>query len=215
MRPPSPPRRPLPGRPAPEPAGALHPTPRMRTTPAAAGRDQRLADLGLTRAVLPELDQFATVVGRAAGAAYAFVNFLGDREQFFAGLWRNPERDLPAISRTMPLTHGFCPALLARADRALVLTDVYASSRFRSNPVVDQLGIRSYVGAALLDPHTGLPLATVCFIDTTARDDATGDHLLRSIKTWRDDLTPRLLPTGSGPGTCTPSPGRDAGQGAR
>jgi GAF domain-containing protein len=48
--------------------------------------------------------------------------------------------------------------------KALVLEDVRDHPRFAGNPVVDLLGIHSYLGAPLID-RTGLPLGTICVID--------------------------------------------------
>jgi GAF domain-containing protein len=40
--------------------------------------------------------------------------------------------------------------------------------RFAGNPVVDKLGIRTYVGAPLID-RTGTVLGTICVIDREPR----------------------------------------------
>ncbi|EFG03931.1 GAF domain-containing protein (plasmid) [Streptomyces clavuligerus] len=158
-----------------------------------AVRAGRLAELGLDRRPRPDLDEAATALGRAADADYAMVNILTQDGQWFAGLYRAPRPHLPLIPRTMPLTDGFCPALTARGGLALVLTDVHDHPRLRSNAVVDQLGIRSYVGAPLIDPATGITLATLCFINTTALPQKTEHDQLHLIKTRRDELNPRLF----------------------
>ncbi|MGW6454693.1 GAF domain-containing protein [Streptomyces sp. NPDC055078] len=171
----------------------------LRTGPApspadATVRERRLAELGLTRAARGDLDEAAAALGRDVGASYAMVNLLGEDGQFFTGLYRAPRGDLPLIGRTMRLTEGYCPSLLARRGNALVLTDVYDHPRFRSNLVVDQLGVGAYVGAPFVDPETGITLATVCFIDTVARPQDTEQELLHLIKSYRDALMPLLFP---------------------
>jgi GAF domain-containing protein len=53
--------------------------------------------------------------------------------------------------------------------KALVLDDVCDYPRFAGNPVVDKIGIRSYLGAPLLDDRTGTALGTVCVVATEPR----------------------------------------------
>ncbi|MFJ4688279.1 GAF domain-containing protein [Streptomyces sp. NPDC088789] len=155
-------------------------------------RTARLHDLGLHKQPRADLDEVVTHLGRSAGAAYAMVNLLMEDGQYFAGLYRADRPELPLIPRTMPLDRGFCPSLIARGGRALVLTDTHSHPRFRSNPVVDILGVRTYVGAPLLD-STGSLLATICFIDTVPRPQTDAHGLLALIKSERDAMAPSLL----------------------
>lgn len=48
--------------------------------------------------------------------------------------------------RHMAREYGFCPHVVVRR-KALVLEDVRDYPRFAGNPVVDEYGIRSYLGA--------------------------------------------------------------------
>jgi GAF domain-containing protein len=155
-------------------------------------RARRLAELGLALAPVPVLDALAGTIAADLGAPYAMVNLITDR-QHFAGLHTPPGSDLPPVGRTMRLDHGYCPALLERRT-ALVLPDVYTVPRFSSNPVVDQIGIRSYAGAPLLDPDTGLVLGTVCVVGTGARPAATARDTLQLIKSHRDRVWQILAP---------------------
>ncbi|MGW1974137.1 GAF domain-containing protein [Streptomyces sp. NPDC001889] len=142
----------------------------------AAVREQRLADFGITAAPRPDLDEAAAALGRAAGAAYAMVNRIGEH-QTFIGLYQADERpDLPHVTRTMTLREGYCPSLLRRSKN-LILPDVYAIARFKSNPVVDQIGIRAYAGARITDPRDGLVLGTVCLVDTQPRPETSEKEL--------------------------------------
>ncbi|MFI1886045.1 GAF domain-containing protein [Streptomyces jumonjinensis] len=154
-------------------------------------REGRLAHFGLTSASRPDLDEAAAALGRAAGAAYAMVNRIG-YQQTFIGLYRADRPDLPLVGRTMHLDEGYCPALLTRT-KDLALHDVYVAARFRSNPVVDQIGIRAYAGARITDPTDGLVLGTVCFVDTDARHEADEDAMASLVKEYRDALIPLLL----------------------
>jgi hypothetical protein len=72
--------------------------------------------------------------------------------------------------REMDTEHGFCPHVVTRR-KALVLDDVFAYPRFAGNPVVDELGVRSYLGAPLID-EDGMVLGTVCAIDPSPHSGA-------------------------------------------
>ena len=52
----------------------------------------------------------------------------------------------------MARDHGYCPHVVVRR-KALVLEDVCDYPRFAGNPVVDEIGIRSYLGRAADRPY--------------------------------------------------------------
>ncbi|MFJ4679028.1 GAF domain-containing protein [Kitasatospora sp. NPDC088783] len=146
-------------------------------------RARRIGALDLMQ--MPGLDDIAARIGVALGQPYAMVNLITN-VQTFAGLYSAP--GMPAIGRTMRVDHGYCPALLDR-DAALVLPDVQAWARFSSNPVVDGVGIRTYVGAPLPDPDTGMVLGTVCAVGTQALHLSTGRRSLAVIKEFQAEVT--------------------------
>ncbi|MGI5321344.1 GAF domain-containing protein [Actinomadura nitritigenes] len=138
----------------------------------------RLRELRLGQAPDAEFDAFARDLAEAARhlagtdlPPFAMVNFVTD-QQFLGGLYapRQPGAD-PAdaveLGREVPLDHGYCPHVVVRR-KALVLDDVCDYPRFAGNPVVDKLGIRTYVGAPLID-RTGTVLGTICVIDREPR----------------------------------------------
>jgi GAF domain-containing protein len=92
------------------------------------------------------------------------------------------------LRRALPRDHGFCPHVVARR-KALVLEDVGDYPRFAGNPVVDEFGIRSYLGAPLID-STGMVLGTVSVTDVQPR--AWGQPGLAAIKARAADLVVRL-----------------------
>ncbi len=157
-----------------EPAGHLL-TPADNEVPQ---RTARLRELGLGQAPDPELDAFARDLAEAARhlagtelPPFAMVNFVTD-QQYMAGLYTPPAPggDLAGaveLGREVPLDHGYCPHVVVRR-KALVLDDVCDYPRFAGNPVVDKLGIRTYVGAPLID-HTGTALGTICIVDREPR----------------------------------------------
>ena len=164
----------------PRPAGRLLLTPEDKEAPA---RTRRLRVLGLGERTEPVLDVFADRLAEIAGAPYAMVNFIDEERQFFAGLHtpdgsgpaesstdlRTDRADAPKprIGRYMARDHGFCPHVVVR-HKALVLEDVRDYPRFAGNPVVDEFGIRSYLGAPLID-RTGIALGTVSVSEVEPR----------------------------------------------
>ncbi|MEV6630316.1 GAF domain-containing protein [Actinoplanes sp. NPDC051470] len=151
-------------------------------------RMRRLRQLGLGDAPVPEFDEFARRLSEVANAPYSFVNFIGEDRQYFAGLHvaaappgAPPAAELP---RSMDREHGYCPHVVVRR-KALVLDDVCDYPRFAGNPVVDEIGIRSYLGAPLID-RTGTALGTICVVDVEPRP--WGRAGLETIKSLAADL---------------------------
>ncbi|MFE9448173.1 GAF domain-containing protein [Streptomyces sp. NPDC006739] len=155
----------------PRPARGLLLTPEDKEAPA---RVRRLDRLGLGQWPEPALDAFAVHLADLTGSPYAMVNFIGEDHQFFAGLSipatgpvAKPDGTRPQVGRLLPRDHGFCPHVVVRR-KALVLEDVRDYPRFAGNPVVDEYGIRSYLGAPLID-SSGMALGTVCVADVGPR----------------------------------------------
>jgi GAF domain-containing protein len=173
-----------------EPAGHLM----IPADPEAPRRVLRLRELGLGGAPDPEFDEFARALAESAGAPFAMVNFIHEERQYFAGLYPAPapaapdDAGLAEAGRTMRLDHGWCPHVVARR-LPLVLDDVCDYPRFAGNPVVDEMGIRSYVGAPLID-RTGTALGTVCVVDREPRP--WGRAGLEFIKAQAADLVERI-----------------------
>lgn len=160
--------------------------------PDAPQRALRLRELGLGQGADPALDEFArelALAGRELVGSetppFAMVNFVTDK-QFLGGLYV-PDGEVQ-LGREVPLDHGYCPHVVVR-KKALVLDDVCDYPRFAGNPVVDKLGIRTYVGAPLID-DAGNALGTVCIIDSQPRP--WGHPGLDLIKGRAEDLM-RLL----------------------
>jgi GAF domain-containing protein len=160
--------------------------------PAASERVQRLRALGFGTVPDPEFDELAAKIARTAGTPYAMVNFVLDTHQFFAGLYEAPAAGAGAleaatqaaaqgsVNRAMDLDYGFCPHVVD-IKHALVLDDVCAWPRFAGNPVVDELGVRSYIGAPLFD-REGTVLGTVCAISTRQSTWGTpGVEMIKSM----------------------------------
>jgi GAF domain-containing protein len=141
----------------------------------APNRVKRLRELGLGERPEPEFDDFASMLATTTKAPLAMVNFVGEERQYFAGLYAPAmisggpgavaAADDPA--RFMTKEQGWCPHVVVRR-LPLVLDDVCDYPRFAGNPVVDEFGIRSYLGAPLID-RTGTTLGTICIVDLEPR----------------------------------------------
>lgn len=158
-------------------------------------RMARLQQLGLGNQPDREFDGFAARLAGLTGAPLAMVNFIGVDHQYFAGLYA-PDRTSAgaleaaqtssnaSVSRVMARDHGYCPYVVVRR-KALVLDDVCAYPRFSGNPVVDEIGIRSYMGAPLID-NTNTALGTICVVSTETSD--WGRRGLETIKSMAAEL---------------------------
>jgi len=178
-----------------DPTSHLLLTPEDREAP---NRVVRLRELGIGEAPVPEFDDFARSLARITAAPYAMVNFIDENRQYFAGLYapaadQAVELDPAAaagtsVGRVMARDHGYCPHVIVRR-KALVLEDVCDYPRFAGNPVVDEIGIRSYLGAPLID-RTGVALGTVCVVDQEPRP--WGRQGLETIKSMAADLVEQI-----------------------
>lgn len=141
----------------------------------ASARIMRLRELGIGERPEPEFDDFARMLATSTKSPLAMVNFIGEHQQYFAGLHAPSlvpggpgavaAPDDPA--RTMFRDQGWCPHVVSR-KLPLVLDDVCDYPRFAGNRVVDEVGIRSYIGAPLID-STGTALGTICIVDLEPR----------------------------------------------
>jgi GAF domain-containing protein len=179
-----------------DPTSHLLLTPEDRDAPA---RVARLHEIGIGDTPIPEFDEFARNLARITGAPYAMVNFIDEYRQYFAGLYTpaagqpgvelEPAPQQPQPGRVMARDHGYCPHVVVRR-KALVLEDVCDYPRFAGNPVVDEIGIRSYMGAPLIDRKTGMALGTICVVDTDTHP--WGRPGLETIKSMAQELVDRI-----------------------
>ncbi|WP_225845356.1 GAF domain-containing protein [Streptomyces sp. HPF1205] len=152
-------------------------------------RKLRLQVLGLDSAdAEATFDRIAQLAARFTQSPLAMVNFHNDQRQMFRGMYVPPAPsedgtsgestgivfDLSNVTREAPIDYGFCPHVVAQGSQ-LALDDVFDYPRFRGNPLVSDMGVRSYLGTPLVD-NRGLILGTVCVADTKPR---TWDRELR------------------------------------
>ncbi|GGW22482.1 GAF domain-containing protein [Streptomyces xantholiticus] len=171
-----------------------------QTRHAAEQRRLRLQVLGLnTVEAEATFDRVARLAASFTQSPLAMVNFINDERQMFRGMYVPPSSpdgaadtesrgivfDLSDIAREAPTDYGFCPHVVAQGSQ-LALDDVFDYPRFRGNALVNDMGVRSYLGTPLRD-NTGMILGTVCVADMVAR---TWD---RKIKEGMQELTETLL----------------------
>jgi GAF domain-containing protein len=149
-------------------------------------RVRRLRELGIGEQPDPEFDEFAKQLAQMTNAPYAMVNFISEERQYFAGLYTIPGGGDPG--RVMAKTHGWCPHVVVRR-LALVLDDVCSYPRFAGNPVIDEVGVRAYLGAPLID-RTDTTLGTICVVDTQQHE--WGREGLNTIKAMAADMVDRI-----------------------
>ncbi|MFE4491752.1 GAF domain-containing protein [Streptomyces niveus] len=150
----------------------------------APDRVRRLRLLGIGERPEPAFDAFALHLAQLAGAPYAMVNFVDEERQFYAGL----HTPAPETGRLRDRDHGYCPHVVVRR-KALVLEDVRDFPRFAGNAVVDETGLRSYLGVPLID-RTGIALGTVCVVDTRPRQ--WGRAGLETVKSLAAELSEQI-----------------------
>ncbi|MEU8586081.1 GAF domain-containing protein [Streptomyces sp. NPDC048664] len=126
-------------------------------------------------------DRVARLAASFTQSPLAMVNFINDERQMFRGMYvptASPDDtvspdaggvpfDLSKLSREAPSDFGFCPHVVAQGSQ-LALDDVFDYPRFKGNALVNDLGVRSYLGTPLRD-NTGMILGTVCVADFKPR----------------------------------------------
>jgi hypothetical protein len=160
-----------------------------------AARAARQRELGLATTADSVFDEVARRAAEATGATAAMVNMVGENGQYAVGMYgREPASGEAAFlgdpGRYAEMDQGFCVHVVGRRA-ALTLDDVFDFSRFRGNPIVDELGVRSYIGVPLIDDD-GTVIGTVCAIDPAPRSEADGNSWgnqgLQVLKAARDEV---------------------------
>lgn len=178
----------LTGTPAPDQGAPYEPDHRRRQ------RAERLRHLGLDDPSSDEaFERFARLAASLTQAPLAMVNFVSDELQMFRGLFAPSGKpkdgivfDMPDLDRTMPLHYGFCPHVVANRS-SLALHDLFAYPRFRGNPVIDEIGVRAYIGAPLVD-DTDTVIGTVCALDLQPREEQSWRERRQDMQHLADAL---------------------------
>ncbi|MES2033178.1 MAG: histidine kinase dimerization/phosphoacceptor domain -containing protein, partial [Pseudomonadota bacterium] len=105
-----------------------------------------------------DFDEIAALASEICGTPIAVVNLIGEGRQFF-------KAEVGLGVRETPLETSFCGHAILAEDFMMV-PDATQDARFDCNPLVTGApGLRFYAGALLKDP-AGLPIGTLCVLDT-------------------------------------------------
>jgi PAS domain-containing protein len=122
----------------------------------------------------PVFDEVAELAADLLEAPIAVVNFIAaDRQWFKAEVGINAD--------TLPLDVSICRHAILQSE-VLVVPDLRDDARFSNNPLVTAAeGLRFYAGALLETPE-GLPLGTVCVLDTAPRPEGLSARQVRALR---------------------------------
>ena len=116
----------------------------------------------------PEFDDLVRLAADVFEAPIAVVNLIAEGRQWF-------KAEVGIGADELPLDVSICAHAILRQG-IFVVPDTTQDDRFALNPLVTgDPGLRFYAGALLETPE-GLPLGTVCVLDTKPRPDGITDR---------------------------------------
>lgn len=173
-----------------------------------------LSDLGLLDVEsIPVFDEAAQTAAHFLDAAICILGLAdGDRVRFKSavGLSRIGLMNSLATSRQIPRSEAFCASVLD-TQRVLVVEDATAQPQFAESMLVQQYGIRAYLGVPLMASN-GECLGTLAIMELTPRQFAAKEiSALELIARWcmseyeRNHFLQQMRSPDSAP-QATPSP---------
>lgn len=147
----------------------------------ASERETLVADLiKVDGQVREKLDAITRLATSTCDTPIGVVSLVGRDAQTFLG-----RTGLDALST--PREWSFCSQAMLQ-DHAMVVPDALLDARFQDNPLVTgEPHIRFYAGHPL-HSKTGMPLGSLCVIDTQPKDGLSDDQLAH-LKTLADAAT--------------------------
>jgi PAS domain S-box-containing protein len=129
-------------------------------------------------------DDLVVLTGQLLGAPIVAVNLIDAHRQWF-------KAEIGLGTREMPLDDSICKFVLLEQQR-MVITDTRDDPRFNCNPLVTGTpGLRFYAGE-LLKSAEGLPLGTLCVLDTTPRPHGLTDLQAAALRTLAQQVMTQL-----------------------
>lgn len=129
-------------------------------------------------------DDVVALIARICEAPIAVVNLIDAERQ-----WFKAETGLGV--RETPLATSFCAKALLQQD-GMVVPDATVDARFACNPLVtEEPHLRFYAGR-LLKTKDGLPLGTLCVLDTKARPEGLTELQEMALNTLADQVMTQL-----------------------
>ncbi|TNC47739.1 PAS domain S-box protein [Rubellimicrobium rubrum] len=108
-------------------------------------------------------DNIAQLAAEICEAPIAVVNLIAGGRQWF-------KAEVGIGARELPLEVSICRHALLQTG-LLIVPDLSQDCRFECNPLVTQAGGLRFYAGALLETSEGLPLGTMCILDTKPRPD--------------------------------------------
>ena len=116
----------------------------------------------------PEFEDIVRLASDVFDAPISVVNLIASDRQWF-------KAEIGIGARELPLDVSICAHAILQDD-LFIVPDTLLDERFRNNPLVNvDGGLRFYAGA-LLKTSEGLPLGTVCVLDTCPRPEGITDR---------------------------------------
>jgi PAS domain S-box-containing protein len=121
----------------------------------------------------PLFDELVKLAADVCDAPIAVINFIADGRQWF-------KAEVGIGTRELPL--GVSIFRFAILQRGLfVVPDLTEDARFENNPLVAQAGGLRFYAGSLLETPDGLPLGTLCILDTKPREGGLTERQERAL----------------------------------
>jgi PAS domain S-box-containing protein len=132
----------------------------------------------------PEFDDIVRLAADIFEAPIAVVNLIASGRQWF-------KAEVGIGAEELPLDVSICAHAILQPD-IFVVPDTTKDERFARNPlVVGDPGLRFYAGA-LLETAEGLPLGTVCVLDTKPRPQGITDRQRLTLQVLANQVMSQL-----------------------
>jgi PAS domain S-box-containing protein len=129
-------------------------------------------------------DDIVRLAGQLLDAPIVAVNLIDADRQWF-------KSEVGLGVREMPLDHSICKHVLLEKER-MVVPDTRDDLRFACNPLVTGApGLRFYAGE-LLKTEAGLPLGTLCVLDTVPRPQGLTELQALTLRTLAQQVETQL-----------------------
>ncbi len=129
-------------------------------------------------------DDVAALAADLLDAPIAVVNLIAADRQWF-------KAEVGIGTDSLPLDVSICRYAILQTG-VFVIPDLSKDERFDNNPLVHVAqGLRFYAGALLETPE-GLPIGTVCVLDTKARPDGISPRQERALRVLASQTMARL-----------------------
>jgi PAS domain S-box-containing protein len=119
-------------------------------------------------------DEVAELAADLLDAPIAVVNFIASDRQWF-------KAEVGIGQDELPLDVSICRHAILQPG-VLIVPDLTKDARFAHNPLVTAAGGLRFYAGALLETPDGLPLGTVCVLDTKPRSEGVSERQARALK---------------------------------